>query len=352
MFIFIAVGILTFVVLYSLAAIYAERKVSAFIQDRVGPMETGKYGLLQSFADILKLLQKESIIPAAADKALFILAPAIIFISVFIGFASIPITNGVIGAGINVGVFYVIAVITIEVVGILMLGWASNNKYALMGSVRSVAQIVSYSIPAGVAVISVVMISGSLDLQVISANQGIFSSEKIFLLGFWDVSNIGGFLAWNIFQAPHLLLAFIIYFIASLAECNRAPFDLPEAESELVGGFHVEYGGIRFGIVMLAEYAMMLLVSVIAVILFLGAWNTPFPNIGTFTLANWTTGTFWGIFWLLAKAFFLIFIQMWIRWTLPRFRVDQLMAFGWKVLIPLAFLCLIISGIWKLVIMN
>lgn len=351
-YILIAVCLLLLTVVYALYAVYAERKVSAFIQDRYGPMETGKYGLFQTIADITKLLQKENIVPAAADKALFIAAPLIIFVSVFIGFATMPFAPSVIGSAANIGVFYILAVLTIEAVGILMAGWASGNKYALLGSMRSVAQIVSYEIPAGVAIVSALMICQTLNLQEISFQQGILSEETVKFLGVWDVSDTGGLLAWNIFRAPHLLVAFLIYFIASLAECNRAPFDIPEAESELVAGFHVEYGGIRFGLIFLAEYAMMLLVSMLSATLFLGGWNTPLPNIGELRLADWTTGNIWGVFWLIFKSFGLVLAQMWVRWTLPRLRVDQLMSFCWKVLIPLAFICLFISGCWRLLVMN
>lgn len=332
-------------------AVWAERKVAAFIQDRLGPMETGKYGLLQTFADILKMLQKESIIPAAADKFLFILAPIIIFVSVFMGFACMPFAADVMPAAANVGVFYILAIISVEVAGILMAGWGSNNKYAWYGAVRSVAQIVSYEIPAGLAVISVIMIAGTLNMQEITLQQGILAKEQVLSLGFWDVSHIGGLFAWNVFRAPHLLIAFIVYFIASLAECNRAPFDLPEAESELVAGFHVEYTGFKFGVLFLAEYAMMFLVSMIGVVLFLGGWNTLLPNIGSMALADWTTGMFWGFFWIVAKTLVLILIQMWIRWTFPRLRIDQLMAFCWKVLIPVSFVCMAFSGVWKLLLM-
>ncbi|UKJ08889.1 complex I subunit 1/NuoH family protein [Solitalea lacus] len=348
----IAISILLFVVFYTLGAVWAERKVSAFIQDRLGPMETGKFGWLQTIADIMKMLQKESIIPKAADKWLFVIAPVIIFVSVYMGFATIPVAPDIIGSDSNLGVFYVLAIISVEVVGFLMVGWGSNNKYALYGATRSVAQIVSYEIPAGIAVISAVMLTQSLSLQAITINQGILAAESIKFLGIWQVNDIGGILAWNIFQAPHLLIAFGIYFIASLAESNRTPFDIPEAESELVAGFHIEYTGIRFALVFLAEYGMMLLVSMVAVVLFLGGWNSILPNIGPLKLANWTTGTFWGIFWVISKSILLVMVQMWIRWTLPRFRVDKLMSFNWKLLTPLAFACLFISGIWRLVVMN
>jgi len=347
----IAIGLFSFSALFALFGVYAERKVSAFIQDRLGPTETGKYGTLQTFADILKMLQKELITPAAADKMLFILAPAIIFIAVYLGFAALPWAPGLVPAKLNLGLYYIFAIISIETLGILMAGWGSNNKYSILGAMRSAAQIISYEIPAGFALISVVMIAQTLNLQDIAAQQGILSPEKIKFSGFWDVSSTGGIFAWNIFRAPHLLIAFVIYFIASLAESNRAPFDIPEAESELVAGFHTEYTGLRFALVFLAEYSMMFLVSMVGVILFLGAWNTPLPNIGMVQLATWTTGTTWGILWIIVKTLALVGVQMWIRWTLPRFRVDQLMALCWKVLTPLAFACMLISGVWRLWLM-
>lgn len=331
-------------------AIWAERKVSAFIQDRLGPMETGKYGLFQTIADILKLLQKESIVPALADKALFIIAPILIFASVYMGFACLPFAPGLMPSAANVGIFYVLAIIAIEVAGILMAGLASNNKYALYGALRSVAQIVSYEIPAGLALVAGIMLAGTLNMQEIAMQQGILSNTPVLAFGFWDVQPIGGVFAWNIFRAPHLLIAFLVYFIASLAECNRAPFDIPEAESELVAGFHVEYTGFKFAIIFLAEYAMMFLVSMIGVIVFLGGWNTLLPNIGSLALADWTTGLYWGFFWILLKTIALVLVQMWIRWTFPRLRADQLTAFCWKVLIPVAFACVFISGIWKLIL--
>lgn len=340
-----------FTALFTLFAVYSERKISAFIQDRLGPMEVGKYGSLQAFADILKMLQKEFIIPKAADKFLFVLAPIIIFVSVYLGFAALPWAPGLIPASLNLGIFYIFAILSVETIGILMAGWGSNNKYALLGSMRSVAQMVSYEIPAGISLLSVVMISQTLNLQEITVKQGILSLESVKFLGIWEVKSIGGFLAWNIFQAPHLILAYFIYFIASLAECNRAPFDIPEAESELVGGFHIEYSGLRFAFIFLAEYSMMFLVGMIGVVLFLGGWNSPLPNINELPLASWTTGMGWGIFWVLLKTLAVVAVQIWIRWTLPRFRVDQLMSFCWKVLTPLAFLCMLISGIWRLTMM-
>lgn len=356
---------LFFVALFALIGVYSERKISAFIQDRLGPMEVGHYGLLQTVADIIKLLFKEDIVPSSADRRLFKMAPLFIFVSVFAGFAVIPLTPSLIGSGIEVGVFYLMSIISLDVIGILMAGWASYSKYPLLGAMRAVAQIISYEIPAGLAILAVVMISQSLNLQDICYQQGIWINELSeetranYLFGIKasgiDVTQVGGFLTWNIFRMPFLIIAFIIYFIASLAECNRAPFDIPEAESELIGGFHTEYSGLRWAFIMLSEYGMMLLVSFLGVILFLGGWNTLLPNIGVIALADWTSGqpgTIYGaitaIFWLFSKTFVLVFIQMWVRWTYPRLRVDQLMYLCWKVLIPFSLGIVLLSGIWRL----
>jgi NADH-quinone oxidoreductase subunit H len=349
---------LTLAVSIVVLGVYAERKVSAFIQDRMGPMEVGPYGAFQLIADLVKLLQKEDIVPGLADKPLFRLAPWLIFTAIFTGYAVLPLSPDWRGSGAQVGVFFLLAIVSLDVLGILMAGWASNNKYSLIGAMRSVAQIVSYEIPLGLSILCAVMLSQSLDLGEISFQQGIYGGEN-YLFGLRalgiDVSGVGGFLTWNVVRMPLFFLAFLIFFIASLAECNRAPFDIPEAESELVGGFHTEYAGYRWALLFLSEYAMMLLVSLLGAVLFLGGWNTPFPNLGPIRLAEWTSGapgTLWGnvtgLFWLLAKAYFLILVQMWVRWTYPRLRVDQLMHLCWKVLTPAALLLVLLTGIWRL----
>ncbi len=241
--------ILPLILTYAVFILWAERKVAAFVQDRMGPMEVGYYGLGQSFADLFKLIQKEDIVPATADRNLFKFAPIVIFTSIFAGFATLPISTDIIGAKLNVGVFYILTIISLDVVGLIMAGWGSGSKYPLFGALRAVAQIVSYEIPLTMSVLCVVMICQSLDLQEISLQQGIwindvagFAAEKNYLFGIksWeiDVTEVGGFLTWNIFRSPVLFFAFVIFFISSLAEANRAPFDIPEAESELVSGFH------------------------------------------------------------------------------------------------------------------
>lgn len=345
---------LLFIPLFALIGVYAERKISALIQDRLGPMEVGKYGFLQTLADILKLLQKEDIVPLLADRKLFLFAPFLVYTAVFAGFAVIPLSTDLVGSGAEVGVFYLLTFVSLDIIGLLMAGWGANNKFAMYGAIRSVAQIISYEIPLGLSVLCVVVITQTLDLQEISFQQGILNTtdEKSYLFGLaWvEVTHWGGIFTWNIVRVPALFFVFIIFFIASLAECNRTPFDLPEAESELVAGFQTEYSGMRWAFLMLSEYGMMLLVSFLASILFLGSWNTPLPNLGDFKLAEYTTGFAWGIFWLFSKAFVLIFIQMWIRWTYPRLRVDQLMTFCWKYLTPFSLVLLILCALWRLVL--
>ncbi len=329
-------------------AVYAERKTAAFIQDRLGPMEVGPKGIFQTVADLLKMLQKEDIRATSVDKWPFLAAPMLVFVFIFGGFALLPLTVGVKGAAVDPGLFFLLAIVSLDVLGILMAGLSSNSKYALYGAVRAAAQLVSYEIPMGLAVLSVLVITGTLDLQLMTENQGVLSTKTLYFFGFWDVSDIGGFLAWQVFQAPVLLPVMVIFFVSGLAEANRTPFDLPESESELVGGYFTEYSGFRWGIFMLSEYGMMLLIAFLTSILFLGGWNTPLPNIGGAHLADWTTGPIWGVIWLVSKASLLIFLQMWIRWTFPRLRVDQLMGLAWKYLVPASLLLLFISSLWKL----
>lgn len=352
--------LLPFLVTYAIVAIYAERKISAFIQDRLGPMEVGYYGIAQTVADLLKLLQKEDIIPARAERGLFKIAPVVIFVSVFAGFAVLPLSPSWSGASLSSGLFFLLAIISLDVIGIILAGWSSNNKYSMLGTMRSAAQLISYEVPLGLSVVGVCILSQSLNLQEISFHQGILSPEPQYFLDIpsWNirVDQTGGIFAWNIFRMPLLFFTWVIFFIASLAECNRAPFDLPEAESELVAGFHTEYSGFRFAVIMLGEYAMMLLVSILGAVLFFGSWNTPLPNLGSWTLATWTTGqpgttasVLWGIFWLMGKSLFFVSLQIWIRWTYPRLRVDQLMALSWKYLTPAALVLIVVLSFWKII---
>lgn len=366
------VALVAAMALFALYAVYAERKLSAFMQDRLGPMEVGPHGLLQTLADILKLIQKETIVHATASRWLFLFAPLLVFVSVFAGFAFVPLAPGLVGSAAGAGVLFLLALVSVDVVGLLMAGWASNNKYALLGSFRAVAQIISYEIPAGLSILAVVMLFGTLSLSDITLQQGVLSPRPTYFLGLWDVTAHGGIFSWAIFQYPHLIVVFIIFFVAGLAEANRAPFDIPEAESELVSGFHTEYSGFRFAVLMLAEYGMMLLVALVATTLFLGGWNTPLPNLIALPegvqpgdLSPWqmltglqlgylTTGMpgspggiFWGMFWTLSKSFALVGVMMWLRWTLPRLRADQLLVLCWKYLTPIAFVCILLSALWK-----
>lgn len=317
------------VALFALFAVYAERKVSAFIQDRLGPMEVGPYGIGQTFADILKMVQKELFAPAAADKWPYFLAPIVVFAAVIAAFSAIPFGQQAAGANTHVSLYLLMAIVGLDVIGILMAGLGSNNKYAMLGAARAVAQIVAYEVPAALAVLSAAMMFGSLNLDEIAAAQN------------------GGIHRWAVFHYPHLLAAFAVYFVASLAECNRTPFDLPEAESELVAGYHTEYGGFLFAIFMLSEYGKMLLVSLLAATLFLGGWTSPLPNIGHIALCDWTSGWLWGFGWLMAKALLMVLLQMWARWVYPRLRIDQLMALCWKYLVPAGLLLFLLSGLIK-----
>ncbi len=317
---------LVWVIPFALFAVWWERKISAHMQDRLGPMRTGGWhGWSQTIADILKLIQKEDIIPSAADRKLFILAPYIVFAGSYAAYAAIPFSAAYVGSEINIGLFYIVAISSVVVVGLLMAGWASNNKWSLYGAMRSAAQIVSYEIPVALAILAVVMVVGTFDMQQINTAQSGW---------FWN---------WFVFQKfPLLLLACLIYFVGSLAEVNRTPFDIPEAESELVGGYHTEYGGMRFALLFLSEYANMFAVSAVATTLFFGGWNSPF--------GDFLSGPWWGLFWFLAKGMAFIYVQMWLRWTLPRLRVDQLTYVGWKVLVPFSFVIVLGVGLWVMLL--
>jgi NADH-quinone oxidoreductase subunit H len=314
---------LLFVLIYALVAILAELKVSAWIQERLGPMRTGPWGILQPVAEVVKLLQKEDITPDKSDKLLYNLAPFVIFTGAYSAFAVIPFSQSFIPAEINLGLFYIFAVGSISAIGIVMGGWASNNKYSLMGAMRSVAQLISYEIPAAVAILSIVVLSSSMNMRVISEIQSGW---------FWNWFLFGGPGTFaKIWVVPFTLGLGLIYFIASLAETNRLPFDIPEGESELVAGFHIEYSGMKFAMFFFAEYANMFVVAAVFTTIFLGGWNSPF---GTFM-----QGPVWGVFWFIFKGMAVVLVQIWIRWTFPRFRVDQLMYIGWKVLLPFSFVC-------------
>lgn len=353
--------ILPILLFYLVIGVWAERKIAGFIQDRLGPMEVGYKGLLQTIADALKLLQKEEIVAYSIDKKVFIAAPVLIFVSVFAGFAVLPMAPGLIGSTAELGLFYMIAIISLDVVGILLAGWSSNSKYAIYGAMRGVAQIISYEVPLGLTVLSMVVITQTLDLQEVCYQQSIWASESVKLFGVTslNVTKIGGFLSWNIIRFPFAFIVFIIYYITTLAESNRAPFDLPESESELIGGFQTEYGGFRWSVIMLGEYSMMLLTGLLGVVLFFGGWASPLPNIGSLELATWTSGQegqlsgyVWGVFWTAFKGAIWIFSQMWVRWTYPRLRIDQLMYLAWKVLTPFSLVLVLIACAWKMWMIN
>ena len=319
---FACAGIFVGVVpLLPLVLVLAERKVAARFQNRTGPMRVGPWGVLQTLADGVKLIFKEDFIPPQGDKLLFLLAPYIIFACSFAVFAGIPFSENILVSDFNIGVFYIMAISSVIVMGVIMAGWSSNSKWSLLGSLRSAAQIVSYEIPLGLSILTVVMLVESLSMQEIVASQsnGIFS--------------------WLIFRTPFTFIAFFIFFISSIAEVNRTPFDLPEAESEIVAGFHTEYSGMRFALFFIAEYANMFAVSAIAVTLFLGGWEGALPGYDIL-------GGFPGF---VIKTMALVFLMMWLRWTLPRLRVDQLMNLCWKYFIPIAFFNILGTGIWGLI---
>ncbi|GAB6180618.1 NADH-quinone oxidoreductase subunit NuoH [Desulfotomaculum defluvii] len=306
------VGILLYILISALWLVYMERKVSAYMQCRIGPNRVGPWGLLQTTADIGKLISKEIIIPNGVDKKIFLLGPVLIFMPPLAVFAVAPFGKDLVAIDMNIGVYYFLALASLSTVIVWMSGWASNNKYSLLGGMRVVAQMVSYEMPLILSIVGVIIITGTLNMsEIIEAQEGV----------------------WFILLQP---LGFLIYVIAAVAETNRAPFDLVEGESEIISGPFTEYSGMGFAMFFLAEYANVVLVSVMATTLFLGGWQAPF---GLTLIPSWL--------WFLAKVYVMIFLIMWFRWTYPRIRVDQLMEFGWKVLIPLSIANIFITGIGK-----
>jgi len=289
-----------------MALVWLERKLSAHLQSRLGPMRTGPHGTLQLLADILKLVTKEDIIPAKADRWVFVIAPFIVLVPVVLTFLVIPINSSLIVRDLNVGLLYFLAIPSLSGVGLIMAGWSSRSKYPLLGAMRAAAQFISYEIPRALAVIGVIMFAGSLSTVAIASSQA-----KI----------------WNIIWQP---IGFLVFFIGSLAECHRLPFDLPEGEAELVGGFHIEYSGARFALFFMAEYGHLVAACAMTTVLFLGGGSG-------FLLPS--------VVWFLIKVIALIVLIMWIRWTYPRFRPDQLMDISWKVLLPLALVNLALASI-------
>jgi NADH-quinone oxidoreductase subunit H len=329
------------VMLFAMFAIWWERKVAGHMQSRLGPNRVGPIGILQSLADGIKLLTKEDLLPKDADALLFRMAPYLAFAPAFAAFLALPFgPNLCFEPRLNVGVFWILAILSVEVMGVILAGWASNNKWSVYGAMREACQMVSYEIPLGISIIIGVMAAGTLNMVQLGHLQG------------------GGLHTWIIYKNPFVFLAFFSYFIASLASNKRAPFDLPESESELVAGFHVEYSGLRFSFFFFAEYAAMFVVGGIQTALFLGSWHDPFGILGYyyhqfsanpdehtvgFVLLN-LIGV--GVF--VSKALLIVFVQMWLRWTLPRPRIDQVLYACVKVLLPLSCVLLLGAALWQL----
>jgi len=301
-------AVFAFIVVVVLFLVWWERKVSAHIQMRLGPMRVGWHGALQTIADAVKLLQKEDITPANVDRSVYFWAPVITFVAAAAVYVTIPFGKGLIVRDLNIGILYILAITTFTVIGLLMAGWSSNNKYTLLGGFRSAAQIVSYEVPMVLAILGVTMFTQTFSMVEIVGQQAKFYQ-------------------WYVWRQP---IGFLIYLVAATAECNRTPFDLPEADSELVAGFVTEYSGMKFAMFFLAEFINMFTVSAIATTLFFGGWNGPL-------LPSWI--------WFMVKTLIGVFVLMWFRWTYPRLRVDQLMGFAWKFLLPLAFANLLVTGL-------
>lgn len=314
--------------LVAMYSTYAERKIAAFLQDRIGPDRAGPFGILQPLADGVKMFMKEELIPGTSNKALFIIGPSIAMLTACMTGAVIPWGPSLTIAGetyslqitdINIGILYLFGVVSLGVYGIMIGGWASNNKYSLLGAIRASSQMISYEVAMGISIIALVMTTGTLSLkEIVEQQQG------------WH---------WNVLVQP---LGFLIFIICAFAETNRAPFDLPECETELVGGYHTEYSSMKLGFYLFAEYINMFISSAVISTFYFGGYNMPFIN-------HWVHDPNWlailGVAFLFAKIAFFIFVFMWVRWTLPRFRYDQLMNLGWKILIPLSLLNLLITGL-------
>ncbi|MFH1687757.1 MAG: NADH-quinone oxidoreductase subunit NuoH [bacterium] len=314
--VFAGLGAMMFGILSVLALflVWWERKIAAHIQQRFGPMRVGWHGWYQTIMDALKLIQKEDVRIAIRDKAVFFWAPVLCFVAAFLAYVTMPFGKGLIVADLNIGILYILAVTTFTVISLLMAGWGSHNKYALLGGMRSAAQVISYEVPMAASILAAVLFAGSLSMVTIVESQA------------------GWFTNWFIFRVPFGPIAFLTYIIAATAEANRVPFDIPEAETELVAGYNVEYSGMKFAMFFLAEFVNMFTVSAIATTVFLGGWNGPF-------FPSWA--------WFLGKTLMMVLLLMLFRWTYPRLRVDQLMEFAWKFLVPLTFVNLIVAAWFK-----
>jgi NADH-quinone oxidoreductase subunit H len=336
-----AIILVTFVALSALFFIWLERKVSGRIQDRLGPTRVGgKFGWLQTVADGVKLLVKEDTIPADADHFLFRLAPYIAFCGSFVAFLALPFGNSIVAAELNVAAFFILAVLSSEVFGIILAGYGSGSKWSLFGGIREAAQVVSYEVPRAICVLLPVILAGTLNLNTIANQQA------------------GGIWNWYIFHDPFTFAAFWVFFTCATASCKRAPFDLAEAESELVAGFHTEYSGLRWSLFFMAEYGSMFAASGIAAILFLGGWHTGLPFVpelselfqGWLGTAGWWIGNLINVGVFIAKGWLLVFVMMWVRWTLPRLRIDQVMMTCLKYLLPISCVLLLGICVWQLLV--
>ncbi|CCY16553.1 respiratory-chain NADH dehydrogenase subunit 1 [Prevotella sp. CAG:755] len=320
----VALVIITLYAVFAIVLIYMERKVCAFFQCRIGPNRVGKWGSLQVFADVFKMLTKEIISMRNSDLLLHNLAPFLVIVASMLTFSCLPWNKGALILDFNVGVFFLLAASSIGVVGILLAGWSSNNKYALIGAMRSGAQIISYELSIGITMLTMIALTGTMQISELVQQQADYG--------------------WNLFRG-HIpaVIAFLVYLVAGNAECNRGPFDLPESESELTAGYHTEYSGMHFGFYYLAEYLNLFIVAGIATTIFLGGWAPIyFPGLDGFNVAM---GYIPGAVWFIGKTFFVVFLLMWMRWTFPRLRIDQILSLEWKYLLPISMVNLVLMAL-------
>ena len=320
----VALVIITLYAVFAIVLIYMERKVCAFFQCRIGPNRVGKWGSLQVFADVFKMLTKEIISMRNSDLLLHNLAPFLVIVASMLTFSCLPWNKGALILDFNVGVFFLLAASSIGVVGILLAGWSSNNKYALIGAMRSGAQIISYELSIGITMLTMIALTGTMQISELVQQQADYG--------------------WNLFRG-HIpaVIAFLVYLVAGNAECNRGPFDLPESESELTAGYHTEYSGMHFGFYYLAEYLNLFIVAGIATTIFLGGWAPIyFPGLDSFNVAM---GYIPGAVWFIGKTFFVVFLLMWMRWTFPRLRIDQILSLEWKYLLPISMVNLVLMAL-------